>query len=234
MYASTLEAPVLLVGTAHVIDVAEPLRKVLSGRDLQGIAIELDNDRARTLLETEPKAARGPPESVPFFLQIWSLLQRRLGEDLGAGAGAEMKAAAALSMEWKIPLFLIDDPVRETVIRLFRNLSFKERVGLVVGGIVGMFIPSRFIRSQIGEYTRAPEGYLEELRREFPGVTRILLDDRNEHMAARLTTLRHQGFGRIAAVVGDAHLNGLAGALRRRGVPVELVSFGTLTGLKGP
>lgn len=225
----------LLVGTAHVIDVAVPLRRVLDGRHLQGIAIELDTDRARTLLEQGPDGgAAARSGSVPFFLQLWSLVQRRLGEDLGAGAGAEMKAAAALSTEWQIPLFLIDDSVRSTVLHLFRNLSVKERVGLLIGGIAGLFIPSRVVRAQLGEYTRAPEGYLEELRREFPGVTRVLLDDRNEHMADRLTALRRQGFGRVAAVVGDAHLPGLAGALRRRGVPVETVSFGTLTGVTAP
>ncbi len=233
MYASSTEAPVLVVGTAHVIDLAAPLRALLDGRDLQGIAIELDHDRARSLLGPEPAGGRGRPGEVPFFLRLWSVVQRRLGEDLGAGAGAEMRTAAALATEWGIPLLLIDDPVRETVVRLFRSLSFRERLGLLAGGLIGLVVPARVVRAQIGEYARAPEGFLEELRHQYPGVARVLLDDRNEHMADRLAGLRRQGFGRMAAVVGDAHLPGLAQALRRRGIPVETVPFGTLSRVKG-
>jgi pheromone shutdown protein TraB len=65
-------------------------------------------------------------------------------------------------------------------------------------------------------------------------MARVLLDERNEHMADRLTHLRRQGYGRIAAVVGDAHLPGLAAALGRRGVAVESIPFAKLREVKGP
>jgi hypothetical protein len=46
---------------------------------------------------------------------------------------------------------------------------------------------------------------------------------------------RRRGLGRVAAVVGDAHVPGLTEALRRRGIPVESVSLGELVaGPKGP
>ncbi|MGI0151141.1 MAG: TraB/GumN family protein, partial [Thermoplasmata archaeon] len=200
VYASTTEGPVLLVGTAHVVDVADPLRRVLRGRDLQGIAVELDAERARALLAPP---AHGPAAEVPFLLRLWSVVQKRLGEEMGDGAGAEMRTAARLSNEWGIPLFLIDDPIRETVVRLLRGLTVRERLALLLGGIVGLFVPARLVTSQLGEYNRAPEVFLTELRDHYPGLTRVLLDDRNEHMAERLLALRREGFGRLAAVVGD-------------------------------
>jgi pheromone shutdown protein TraB len=229
VYATTVETPVLLVGTAHVIDLAAPLRATLSGRDLQGIAVELDPERAQALLRPPPEGGRAAGE-VPFQLRLWALLQRRLGEDLGAGAGDEMRTAAKLATEWGLPLFLIDDPIRETLARLLGSLSFRERVRLLLGGVLGLFLPSRVIEDQIGEYTRAPGAFLEEMRTEYPGVTRVLLDDRNEHMAERLRDLRAKGFLRVAAIVGDAHLPGLAHSLRARGIPVEEVPFATLRG----
>lgn len=233
MYTSTLEAPVLVVGAAHVVDVGAPLRRVLGGRALDAIAVELDSERAARVLAGKPEAAGG--SDAPFFLRLWSVLQRRLGAQIGAGeAGAEMKAAADFAHEASLPLFLIDDPIRETLTSLLRSMSGRERVSLLVGALVGLLIPSRLVERQLDRYNEAPSDYLEEVRRVYPGVARVLLDDRNEHMADRLAEIRRRGYGRVAAVVGDAHVAGLAGALRRRGVPVETCSFGALRAVRGP
>jgi pheromone shutdown protein TraB len=227
MYASTTEAPVVLVGTAHVIDVAGPLRTALSGRALQGIALELDSERAQHVL-APPGSAPPNRGGGPFFLRLWAAIQARLGRDLGAGVGAEMRAAAGLAQEWQLPLFLIDDPIRETIGRLLRSLSAKERISLLVGSIIGIFLPARVVEKQIGEYSNSPEPLLEEMRAQFPTVTRVLLDERNEHMADRLAEIRGRGFGRVAAIVGDAHVAGLTEALHRRSIPVESIRFSQL------
>jgi pheromone shutdown protein TraB len=221
-----MERPVLLVGTAHVVDLADPLRRVLTGRDLQGIALELDSERLEALLRGP--GAGGGRSGVPFFVRLWGVIQQRLGQEIGSGAGAEMKAAAGLAREWEIPVFLIDDPIRETIVRLVRSLSFRERILLVVGSIAGLFVPARVVKEQVAEYRESPGTMLEAMRTEFPGVTRVLLDDRNEHMADRLVEVRRRGYGRVAAVVGDAHVPGLGSALERRGVPVERVRFAEL------
>jgi pheromone shutdown protein TraB len=224
VYASTTQAPVLVVGAAHVIDLNAPLRALFRERILDAIAVELDAERASRLLAPQPP----PDDGVggPIFLKLWGLLQRRLGASIGAGSpGAEMKTAAAIAQERKLPLFLIDDPIRETLGRLIRSMSLRERVAIAAGAFLGLFIPSRLVERQLANYTEAPTQYMAEVRQLYPTVARVLLDDRNEHMADRLTELRHRGYGRVAAVVGDAHVGGLAEALRRRGVPVETIPF---------
>lgn len=228
MYARTTESPVLLLGAAHVVDLEQPLRTVLSGRVLDGVAVELDAERAAALLHPEtpgPRAASG----LPFMTRLWGVLQRRLGEDLGGGiAGAEMKVAANVARERQLPLFLIDDPIRATVLRLVQTMPFKERIQLLVGSMIGLIIPSRFVRREVDRYAASPEEFTNALRQASPTVARVLLDERNEHMADRLVTLRVQGYGRIAAVIGDAHLPGLAAALGRRGIAVETIPFSRL------
>ncbi|HUI38683.1 MAG TPA: TraB/GumN family protein, partial [Thermoplasmata archaeon] len=176
----------------------------------------------------------GTARGGPFFVRLWGILQRRLGEDIGGGiAGAEMRTAARLAKERSIPLFLIDDPIRETLQNLIRSMSVRERISLLLGAVVGVFLPTRYVERQIDRYTESPADYLEEVRRAYPSVARVLLDDRNEHMAGRLGELRGRGYGRVVAVVGDAHLSGLADALKRRGIPVETVSLGTLMSTDG-
>ena len=234
MYARTTESPVLLLGAAHVVDLERALRTVLGGRVLDGVAVELDPERAAGLLHPPP-GGRQPASGLPFVTRLWSVFQRRLGADIGAGeAGAEMKVAAQVAEERQLPLFLIDDPIRFTVMRLIQTMPFKERVQLLVGAVVALFVPSRLVRREVDRYAAAPEEYTSAMRAASPTMARVLLDERNEHMADRLTQLRVQGYGRLAAVVGDAHLPGLAAALGRRGVAVETIPFSRLREVTGP
>ena len=233
MYARTTESPVLLLGAAHVIDLSGPLRSVLAGRVLDGLAVELDPERAGSLFA--PSSHPRDRSGLPLLTRVWGLIQRRLGSELGGGeAGAEMKVAALVAQERKLPLFLIDDPLRLTVMRLVSSMPFKERVQLLFGALVALFLPTRLVSREMDRYAASPEEYTDQLRLASPTLARVLLDERNEHMADRLTHLRLQGYGRIAAVVGDAHLPGLAAALGRRGVAVESIPFAKLREVKGP
>lgn len=228
-----MQAPVLLIGAAHVVDLNGPIRGVLADRTLDAIAVELDAERAHAILNPQPSEPRRG--EGPLFVRLWGTVQRRLGEQIGAGVpGAEMKTASDLARERGIPLLLIDDPIRETMGRLLRALSFRERVSLLVGAIVGLIVPSRVIEHQLEDYAEAPADYLEQVRAAYPTIARVLIDERNEHMAGRLATMRANGYGRIAAVVGDAHVPGLSDALRRRAIPVETLAFRELRGIKGP
>ena len=233
MYASTTQSPILLLGAAHVIDLEEPLRRELSSRVLDGVAIELDAERAQALFSEEP--GKRSSAGAPMFARLWSRVQRRLGAEMGGGEpGAEMKVAARLAKERDLPLFLIDDPIRQTLSELMRTMPFKERVTLLVGAMAALVIPTRLVERELDRYAVEPAAYTAELRKASPTIARVLLDDRNEHMADRLAALRNRGYGRIAVVVGDAHVDGLRAALGRRGVPVESISFQTLRGTTAP
>jgi len=224
VFARTNEAPVLLLGAAHVVDLAGPLREALEGRTLDAVAVELDAERAAVLLAPEGTATRAA--GAPLFARLWGSIQRRLGAEIGGGApGDEMKIAAEVAKERDLPLFLIDDPIRVTLGNLVRTMPFKERVLLLASAVVGLFVPSRVVEREMDRYSESPEEYTQELRSTSPTLAKVLLDDRNEHMAQRLAELRTRGYGRVAAVVGDAHVAGLASSLRRRGVPVESISF---------
>ena len=233
MYASTTQSPVLLLGAAHVVNLEVPLRRELDARTLDGVAIELDAERAAALF-SEDGAGRSS-RGAPLFARLWGRVQRRLGAEIGGGEpGAEMKVAAQLAKERNLPLFLIDDPIRATLMELVRTMPFKERVTLLVGSVVALFVPARFVEREMDKYAEEPAAYTAELRRASPTLARVLLDDRNEHMADRLTTLRNRGYGRMAVVVGDAHVDGLRAALGRRGVPVETIPLQQLRGATAP
>ncbi|MCI4364301.1 MAG: TraB/GumN family protein [Thermoplasmata archaeon] len=225
--------PILVVGVAHVVDLAAPLRRVLGKRPLDGIAVELDIDRFRAL-SAPAGTSTGGGGGQPMLMRLWGMVQRRLGDELGVGAGAEMRTATQIAAERQLPVLLIDDPIRETLFRLLHSLSLKERVALFAGAIVGLFLPGELVGRQLDAYQAEPTAYTDELRRAMPGVAKVLLDDRNEHMADRLVEARGRGLTRIAAVIGDAHLVGLCEALQRRGVGSERIPFSELNAVRAP
>ncbi|MCI4346565.1 MAG: TraB/GumN family protein [Thermoplasmata archaeon] len=230
---ATPAPPILVVGVAHVVDLAAPLRRVLGERPLDGIAVELDIDRFRAL-SAPPGTGSGRGGGQPMLFRLWAMVQRRLGDELGVGAGAEMRTAAEIAAERRLPVLLIDDPIRETLFRLLHSLSLKERVALFAGAIVGLFLPGELVGRQLDAYQAEPASYTDELRRAMPGVAKVLLDDRNEHMADRLAEARGRGLTRIAAVIGDAHLPGLCEALERRGIGSERIPFSELNSTRVP
>ncbi len=231
---STSGAPSwVLIGVAHVVDLEAPLRSALAARPLDGVALELDPERAASLFA--PPGAAAKASGAPLFARLWGMLQRRLGASLGGGLpGDEMRTAFAIARERRVPVFLIDDPIRLTLVRLVRSMPFKERVTLLIGSIAGLFVPGRVVASEMDRYADAPTEYVEELRKASPTVARVLLDDRNEHMAERLASLRDRGVAHLAIVVGDAHVPGLGSALARRGIVVESVPYRSLRGPTKP
>jgi pheromone shutdown protein TraB len=233
MATPSVDPPYLVIGTAHVVDLAAPIRSVLTGRPLDGIAVELDRERAQVLFAESPTSGR--PAPVPLIARLWSILQRRLGADLGGGPpGSEMRTAAAVARERNLPLFLIDDPVRAMLNRLLTTMPPKERIPLLVGSIVGLILPSRIVRDQMEDYVDHPEEIVAELRQASPTIARVLLDERNEHMADRLADIRAHGYLRVAIVVGDAHVEGLRAALVHRQIPTEVLGFSELRRLTAP
>ena len=232
MYARTTESPILLIGAAHVVDLAEPLRRVLGDRPLDGVAVELDPERANALFA--PEGERRSSGGAPLFARMWAMLQRRLGAEIGGGLpGTEMRAAAAFARERGLPVFLIDDPIRATLVRLVRSMPIRERLTILVSAFVALFIPARVVEREMDRYVAAPDDYATQLRAASPTLARVLLDERNEHMADRLKGIRDRGYGRVAAVVGDAHLPGLKIALGRRGIPSEAIPFRDLRAATG-
>ena len=114
----------LLVGTAHVLELALPLERVLRTFDPDVVALELDRQRWASL--------RAPlrPRQGPLLLRLLASIQERLGEMLGAPPGSDMLAAGRTAQRLGAQLALIDLPVGPTLQRAWRALGWRERLAL--------------------------------------------------------------------------------------------------------
>ena len=68
---------------------------------------------------------------------------------------------------------------------------------------------------ELERFEEDESAFLQELAKDLPSVKRVLIDERNSHMAIAVRTLeaRH---GSVVAVVGEGHLEGLRALLADR------------------
>jgi pheromone shutdown protein TraB len=211
-------APVALVGTGHVFDIGARVREEVRRRAPQVVAIELDPPRYHALRSKD----KGGRAKAPFVYRLLAGFQARLAEDYGVEAGAEMLAAADEAQALGVPLALIDADAQRTFQRLLREMRFGEKMRLLGSAVAGAFLPGKSIEKQVDEMQEDYSKYFEEMAKRFPTLKRILLDERNEHMARALSGMS-RAQQRVVAVVGDGHVDGVRAILQRQGISVEAV-----------
>ncbi|MFP4129257.1 MAG: TraB/GumN family protein [Halorhodospira sp.] len=214
----------VLLGTAHISqastdEVTEEIRH--GGYD--AVAVELCESRMRAFREPDYlermdllqvlRTGRGGLVMASLALGAY---QQRLAEQLGVEPGAEMKAAAAEADSHGVELILADREVGVTMRRLYRNVPWWQRLGLLTG-LVGSLASSQRVSSE--EVERLKQGdLLESTFRELAQSSRALyqplITERDRYMAARLLEASAGRHRRVLVVLGAGHLAGVAEHLR--------------------
>ena len=210
---------ITLIGTGHVFDIGSRVREEIRRRAPQVVGVELDQPRFHAL-RTRNRDRRG----TPLVYRMLADFQARIANEYGVEAGDEMLAAAEEARALAVPLALIDKDAQQTVARLRREMGFTEKARLLGSAIVGLVpvFPGKSIEKQVAEMQEDYSAYFTEMAKKFPTLKRVLLDERNEHMARALGELS-KTHERVVAVVGDGHVDGIRDILLREGREVETV-----------
>lgn len=214
---------ITLLGIGHVFDLEASVRSAIQRRAPRVVALELDPARFAYLMDRSPRPAR-----ISVF-SLLALFQSRLAEQYGVQVGDEMVAAAKAAREIGCEVALIDEDSRTALLRAVRSMSFAERVRLVVSGLAGLFVRKEKVEQELDRFYQDERAYLEQFARELPSLKRVLIDERDAHMADALRQL-HAAKGEVVAVVGDGHVEGLGRLLHD--VPLEVVRLRELQ--RGP
>ncbi len=205
---------ITLLGVGHVFDLSASIRAAIQRRVPKVVALELDPARFAYLMNRTPRSRR------PSVFGLLAEFQSRIAEQYGVQVGDEMVAAAKAAQEIGCPVALIDQDSRVTLTRAWREMSFAERVRLVVFSLSGLFVRRKRVEAELDRFYQDERGYLEQFAKELPTVKRVLIDERDAQMAQALRNL-HAARGDVVAVVGDGHVEGLVRLLD--GVPLEVV-----------
>ena len=210
-----------LLGTAHVsADSVAAVAHHIAEFEPDVVAVELCKSRLDALksgrrLDQEALGRVIKEGKAPLVLaqSMLAAEQRRMGLDEGQQPGAEQMAAIAAAEEAGLKVALVDRDIQTTLRRAWRRLRFREKIRLLWSLVMGADEDGTEEIS-VDELLRDQDlvnMLMEELRTLVPSVGEVLVDERDEYIAARIQAFR--GTGRVLAVLGAGHLDGVSSQL---------------------
>jgi pheromone shutdown-related protein TraB len=215
-------ARVKIVGTSHIApESLAKVEKVIRELKPQIVAIELDRKRLYALLSKKQQSISiRDIRRIGFkgwlFALIGAYAERKLGSKVGVSPGAEMVKAVALAHEAGAKTALIDQDIEVTLKRFSKELTWKERWTFVVDLFKGLVLRKgvKFDLSKVPSQELIAE-LIEDVRKRYPSVYRVLVQERNEYMAKRLAHIvAHYPEDTIVVVVGAGHEKEIARLLK--------------------
>jgi pheromone shutdown protein TraB len=213
---------IVFVAVIHTdLESVEQARKIVREVRPDVVAIELDRDRYQQLTspvsveETHPLQMTG--DSAQDLMQQLAILEKSLGEMTGSNIGDEMLAAIEEGRAVGAKIALVDRPMKATI-QAMMKVPLTELYGLT------NILPDATKGIEDGEAADildmlkeegAVEDIMKQFQTEFPGLTKVLIEERDEYVAKALHFILNDVKGEIVAVLGAGHIQGVKAALER-------------------
>ena len=216
-----------MIGTSHIArESMDAVATHIKTKKPDIVALELDNRRAHALMHNAKsklslKLIKVVGVKGFLFLVIASFLQKKLGKVVGVDPGSEMKAALKAAMKENSKIALIDRNIEVTMRRLSQTLSWKERLRFVIDIFAGFFSKEmkEFRRMDLRKVPskKLVVKVLKMLKKNYPNLYKVLVEERNEHMASALVDIMNKHpDSKILAVIGAGHEDELAALVKSK------------------
>ena len=205
-----------LLGTAHVATASvEAVRENIGSWEPDIVAVELCKSRYSALTQERRLDKEGLLKVIkegkaPMVL-LQSLLaaeQRKLGIDEGQQPGAELLAAVTAAEEAELEVALVDRDIQTTLRRAWNKMGFREKFGLIWALMAEDEDEEELELEKMLADKDLLTSLMEELREVSPGAGEVLIDERDEYIARKISEVR--GNGKVLAVLGAGHLEGVS------------------------
>ncbi|TVQ28419.1 MAG: TraB/GumN family protein [Spirochaetaceae bacterium] len=230
------EREFIIVGTAHVSrDSVDEVVRAIEDEKPDRVCVEIDQARHRSLVEKRTWESldifRVIKERKGFLLLgnlVLSSFQKRMGAELGVTPGEEMLAAINEAERLGIPTSFVDREIHTTLRRAWRKSGFwgknKMLAALLSSVLSNETVPAEEIEAL--KESGALEGMMGELAAYLPSAKSVLIDERDQYLAAR--SYEAEG-SRVLMVVGAGHVPGIVSWLGRIHEGVEHPDLDALT-----
>jgi pheromone shutdown-related protein TraB len=228
---------ITLVGTAHISQKSVELveEKIRTG-DFDCVAIELCPPRLQNMVKKSMwknldiyQVLRQGKGSLLLVNLALSAYQKRLAEKIGVEPGQEMMKAIELSAEYNLPLEVIDRDITITLQRMYRGVSFWQKLKLFSSLIASIFMGEEVTEQQIEDLKEGDmlHSLVEEFGEVLPSVKKVLIDERDQYMVGKLIEMAQSPDSpkNILAMVGAGHLVGMLPAFENPPVPEAMAEL---------
>ncbi len=192
----------------------------------QGMELEKNTLDLMTPKESNPsdhvkqEGSKEDSPDIPPFLAAFEHIQQSMGGIMGIMPGDELLTAVHVVKELNILLRMIDLPIEETMKRFARlQAQFPEEQDTLMEELSMENLPTdeAEIRKlfHMLEDPEAVRALLAEFRTQFPDLTKILVDDRNEYMVSQIKDYHtHHPSKKILVICGALHVIGIVSSLQ--------------------
>lgn len=221
------EIEVLIVPTSHASEKSsQTVKSVINSYKPELVAVELDRKRLARLKKSSSndkerdikdmiKGSKGVGLKGRAVLVLFGLLQGDIAEKLSIDLlGLDMFTGYEAAKENGIPLALVDQDIDKTFKRFSSEVSIFESIRSMFYLAVTYVYVSRMSKDRVEEEigTEAEEVDVEEaieaMEENFPTFKKILIDERNQHIAEK-TLEASKELGNTVLVIGAAHKPGV-------------------------
>ena len=220
---------IMLIGTGHVFDISTALTEIFDERQPDVICVELDGQRYNALImkHTSPESYKNAKKNVPIIYKLLARFQDNMAKKYGVNAGDEMLTAIKYAQSHQIPLKLIDMNAQSLFTKMLRSMPISEKFRLFLSGFGGIFVSKKKVENEIKKIEGKFDTYIEQIGSSFPTIKRTLIDERNTHMAKKLTQLT-ENHHNIVACIGDGHIPGISKLLNSDNIEYDTIRLSKL------
>ena len=223
---------IILVGTAHISkDSVEEVKKVIEKYKPDIVAVELCERRHEAITkkdqwENTPITSLLKSNNAYLMLAqtFLSSIQRRLGKEYGVEPGSEMIAALNEAKKRNLKVALIDRDISITLKRAWKKMGIREKFRLTwefFKAILG-YDEEELEELDLKELMNQDviSSMMEEFGEIAPSASTVLIHERDEYIAKKI--LDESKKGKVVAVVGAGHIQGIKKHLEKKKLDVDL------------
>ena len=208
---------IYLVGTAHVsLESIDDVRKTVEMVEPDAICVELCQGRYEAFTRPDAwrkmdvfKVIREGKAALLLSQLIMSAFYKRIGDRLGVRPGADMLEGVRLAHERGVELALVDRDVQVTLKRLWRGLSFWNKLKLLFMILTSAVAEPDIDRQAVDDLKQSGrlDDVMSEFAKAFPAAKHTVIDERDVYLAQKIRETEGE---RVVAVVGAGHVAGIA------------------------
>ena len=223
---------IILVGTAHISkDSVEEVKNVIEKYKPDIVAVELCKRRHEAITkkdqwENTPITSLLKSNNAYLMLAqtFLSSIQRRLGKEYGVEPGSEMIAAMTEAKKHNLKVALIDRDISITLKRAWKKMGIREKFRLTwefLKAILG-YDEEELEDLDLKELMNQDviSSMMEEFGEIAPSAATVLIHERDEYIAKKI--LDESKKGKVVAVVGAGHIQGIKKHLEAKKLDVDL------------
>lgn len=210
---------IILIGTAHISEESvQEVRQAIEAYKPDIVAVELcqrryDSITKKDKWENTPVTALIKSNNAYFMLAQTFLasIQRRLGEEYGVEPGSEMCAAMQEAERNHVPVALVDRDITVTLKRAWRLMGIREKFRVVWEFLKAMIGYDEEELEELDLKELMKQDVISQMMEEFskiaPSASKVLISERDQYIAQKIHEESKKG--KVVAVVGAGHLNGI-------------------------